>query len=69
LAALLAQDQEIWALWKRTTRKTAKLPQDRNTIGKIFGSLYSTGDATSSGTRLERRPDGITEIYVSHRVG
>lgn len=47
----------------------AKIPQDfiRNTIGKVFDSLYSTGERDKFRTRLERTPDGGTEIYLSHR--
>ena len=47
----------------------AKIPQDfiRRTIGKVFDSAYSTGERDKFRTRLERRPDGSTEIYVSHR--
>ncbi|MDF3035851.1 MAG: putative lipoprotein [Paucimonas sp.] len=47
----------------------AKIPQDfiRKTIGKVFDSLYSTGERYKFRTRLERRTDGSTEIYVSHR--
>ena len=47
----------------------AKLPQDilRATIGKVFDSLYSTGERDKFRTRLERSANGDTEIYVSHR--
>ncbi|WP_353153360.1 outer membrane protein assembly factor BamC [Herminiimonas fonticola] len=47
----------------------AKIPQDfiRNSLGKIFDSLYSTGERDKFRTRLERRGDGATEVYVSHR--
>jgi outer membrane protein assembly factor BamC len=47
----------------------AKIPQDfiRRTIGKVFDSAYSTGERDKFRTRLERRPDGMTEIYISHR--
>jgi outer membrane protein assembly factor BamC len=47
----------------------AKIPQDfiRNTIGKVFDSIYSTGERDKFRTRLERAPDGGTEIYISHR--
>jgi outer membrane protein assembly factor BamC len=47
----------------------AKIPQDfiRNTIGKVFDSLYSTGERDKFRTRLERTADGGTEIYISHR--
>jgi outer membrane protein assembly factor BamC len=46
-----------------------KIPQDfiRNTIGKVFDSAYSTGERDKYRTRLERLPDGSTEIYISHR--
>ena len=47
----------------------AKLPQDfiRGTIGKLIDSAYSTGELDKFRTRLERAPDGDTEIYISHR--
>ncbi|HSV54163.1 MAG TPA: outer membrane protein assembly factor BamC [Burkholderiaceae bacterium] len=47
----------------------AKLPQDfiRSAIGKVFDSLYSTGERDKFRTRLERNAAGGTEIYVSHR--
>jgi outer membrane protein assembly factor BamC len=47
----------------------AKLPQDfiRSTIGKLFDSLYSTGERDKFRTRLERNASGGTEIYVTHR--
>lgn len=47
----------------------AKLPQDiiRSTLGKVFDSLYSTGERDRFRTRLERRSDGKTEVYITHR--
>jgi outer membrane protein assembly factor BamC len=47
----------------------AKIPQDfiRNTLGKVMDSLYSTGERDKFRTRLERGPNGSTEIYISHR--
>ena len=47
----------------------AKLPQDfiRNALGKVFDSLYSTGERDRFRTRLERNATGGTEIYISHR--
>jgi len=47
----------------------AKIPQDfiRNSLGKVLDSLYSTGERDKFRTRLERSPDGSTEIYLSHR--
>jgi outer membrane protein assembly factor BamC len=47
----------------------AKIPQDliRRSIGKVFDSLYGTGERDKFRTRLERNPAGGTEIYISHR--
>jgi len=47
----------------------AKIPQDfvRSTLGKVFDSLYSTGERDKFRTRLERGPNGTTEIFISHR--
>jgi outer membrane protein assembly factor BamC len=47
----------------------AKIPQDliRRSIGKVFDSLYGTGERDKFRTRLERTPNGGTEIYISHR--
>ena len=67
---LLAQDQENLGIMETDyAENRAKVPQDfiRNTIGKVFDSLYSTGERDKFRTRLERRPDGSTEIYISHR--
>jgi outer membrane protein assembly factor BamC len=46
----------------------AKLPNDvvRNTIGRLLGNLYDTGERDSYRTRLERTATG-TEVYISHR--
>ncbi len=47
----------------------ANIPEDflRRTLGRVFDSLYSTGERDKYRTRLERRADGSTEIYISHR--
>ena len=47
----------------------AKLPQDfiRSTLGKMLDSLYSTGERDKFRTRLERNPNGSTDIYITHR--
>ena len=47
----------------------AKLPQDiiRGTLGKLVDSVYSTGELDRFRTRLERNPNGSTEIFISHR--
>ncbi len=47
----------------------AKIPQDflRSALSYVLDSLYSTGERDKFRTRLERRADGSTEIYISHR--
>jgi len=47
----------------------AKLPQDfiRSTIGKVFDGLYSTGERDLYRTRVERNPQGGSDIFISHR--
>ena len=47
----------------------SKIPQDflRNAIGRVFDRAYSTGERDKFRTRLERLPDGSTEVYISHR--
>ena len=67
---LLALDQENLGIMETDfAENRAKLPQDfiRETIGKVFESLYSTGERDKFRTRLERNAAGGTEIFVSHR--
>ena len=67
---LLAQDQENLGIMETDyAENRAKLPQDfiRNALGKVLESLYSTGERDKFRTRLERRPDGGTDIFISHR--
>jgi outer membrane protein assembly factor BamC len=47
----------------------AKLPQDaiRNTVGKVFDGLYSTGERDKFRTRVERHADGGSDVYITHR--
>ena len=47
----------------------AKIPQDiiRNTLGKVFDSLYSTGERDKFRVRVERDAKGGTDIYITHR--
>jgi outer membrane protein assembly factor BamC len=46
----------------------AKLPTDvvRNTIGRLLGTLYDTGERDQYRTRVERTATG-SEIYIAHR--
>jgi outer membrane protein assembly factor BamC len=67
---LLSQDQENLGIMETDyAENRAKLPQDfiRSALGKVLDGLYSTGERDKFRTRLERRTDGGTEIYVSHR--
>ncbi|MFM2405293.1 MAG: hypothetical protein RL223_3173 [Pseudomonadota bacterium] len=47
----------------------AKLPDDilRRTLGNLIDRLYSTGERDAYRTRVERRADGGSEVYISHR--
>jgi outer membrane protein assembly factor BamC len=47
----------------------ARVPLDfiRRTLGKVVDGLYSTGTLDKFRVRVERLPDGRSEIYVTHR--
>lgn len=64
-----SESQEAGIMETDWAEDRAKIPQDfiRNTLGKVLDSLYSTGLRDKFRTRLERTPDGNTEIYISHR--
>jgi outer membrane protein assembly factor BamC len=67
---LLTQNQANLGIMETDwAENRAKLPQDfiRNSIGKVFDALYSTGERDKFRTRLERTAVGATEIYISHR--
>lgn len=67
---LLVQDQaDLGIMETDWAENRAKIPQDfiRNTIGKVFDSLYSTSERDKFRTRLERNANGGTEIYITHR--
>ncbi|MBX3609971.1 MAG: outer membrane protein assembly factor BamC [Hydrogenophaga sp.] len=67
---LIDVDQETLGIMETDwAENRAKIPQDiiRSTIGKLFDSLYSTGERDKFRTRLERNTNGGTEIYVTHR--
>jgi outer membrane protein assembly factor BamC len=67
---LLTLDQEKLGIMETDyAENRAKLPQDfiRQSLGKVFDSLYSTGERDKFRTRLERNTAGGTEIYISHR--
>lgn len=67
---LMTLDQENLGIMETDfAENRAKLPQDfiRETLGKLFENLYSTGERDKFRTRLERNAAGGTEIFVSHR--
>ncbi|MES2978163.1 MAG: outer membrane protein assembly factor BamC [Pseudomonadota bacterium] len=66
---LSLEQQNLGIMETDYAENRAKLPQDfiRNTLGKVLESLYSTGERDKFRTRLEKAPNGGTEIYVSHR--
>jgi outer membrane protein assembly factor BamC len=47
----------------------ARVPLDlvRRTLGRVVDGFYSSGTLDKFRTRIERLPDGRSEIYVSHR--
>jgi len=66
---LKRESPEVGIMETDWAENRAKIPQDflRNTLGKVFDSLYSTGERDKFRTRLERANDGSTEIFISHR--
>jgi len=66
---LLVDQPEAGVMETDWAENRAKLPQDfiRSTIGKVFDSLYSTGERDKFRTRVERQPNGTSEIYLTHR--
>jgi outer membrane protein assembly factor BamC len=63
------ENQETGVMETDWAENRAKIPQDlvRKTIGKVFDSLYSTGERDKFRTRVERAANGNVEIYISHR--
>ncbi|HOB66553.1 outer membrane protein assembly factor BamC [Ottowia sp.] len=67
---LLAVDQANMGIMETDwAENRGKIPQDfiRNTVGKVFDSLYSTGERDKFRTRMERNAQGGTDVYVTHR--
>lgn len=59
---------EIGVMQTSWAENRALLPDDiiRRTLGRVIGSLYSTGLRDRFRTRVERGPKG-TEIYIAHQ--
>jgi outer membrane protein assembly factor BamC len=66
---LVKDDPAVGVMETNWAENRARLPQDivRQTIGKVFDSLYSTGERDMYRTRVERAPGGGTDIYIVHR--
>ncbi len=66
---LLMDQKDLGIMETDWAENRAKIPDDflRNTLGKVLGSLYSTGERDKFRTRLERTANGGTEIFISHR--
>ena len=66
---LVESQQPLGLIETEWTENRAKLPQDavRKALGKVFDSLYSTGERDKFRTRLERNAAGGTDIIIAHR--
>jgi len=65
---LVVDQADVGVMETDWAENRAKLPTDfiRNTLGKVFDSLYSTGELDKYRTRVERSARG-TDIYIAHR--
>ena len=69
------EDAKAGVMETNWSMNRAKLPNDvvRNTIGRLLGNLYDTGERDRYRTRVERSSgagggsEGGSEIYISHR--
>ena len=68
---LTEANREIGVMQTDWAENHAKLPQDliRKYLGKVFDSLYDTGERDRYRTVFERSPDGkATQIFISHQT-
>ncbi|MDR7334097.1 outer membrane protein assembly factor BamC [Roseateles asaccharophilus] len=65
---VVKEQPELGIMETNWAENRAKLPQDfiRQTIGKVFDNLYSTGERDMYRTRIERGANG-TDVFISHR--
>ena len=65
---IAVEDAKAGVLETTWAENRAKLPVDavRNTIGRLLGSLYDTGERDQFRMRVERSTTG-SEIYIAHR--
>ena len=66
---LTQDDRKLGVMETDWAENHAKLPQDiiRRTIGKVFGSLYDTGERDKFRTRFEQAGPDVTHIFISER--
>ena len=68
---LTEANRELGVMQTDWAENRAKLPQDliRKYLGKVFDSLYDTGERDRYRTVFERVPDGKgTQIFISHQT-
>jgi len=67
--SLVSENAEAGTMETDWAENRSKIPTDliRSTIGRVFDSLYTSSERDKFRTRVERRPDGGSEIYISHR--
>jgi outer membrane protein assembly factor BamC len=65
---LVVAQPELGVMETEWAENRVKLPQDviRRTLGKVFNSLYDTGERDKYRTRVERTSRG-TDVYIAHR--
>ncbi len=65
---LVVDQPQIGAMETEWAENRARLPDDvlRRTLGKVFNSLYSTGERDKFRVRVERTAAG-SEVYLTHR--
>ncbi len=65
---LAVDEARIGVMETNWAENRAKLPNDviRNTLGRLVGNLYDTGERDLFRTRIERTDKG-SEVFVSHR--
>ena len=65
---IAVEDAKAGVLETTWAENRAKLPADvvRNTIGRLLGNLYDTGERDQFRMRVERTASG-SEIYIAHR--
>ncbi len=65
---LVVDQADVGVMETEWAENRVKLSDDivRRTLGKVFDSLFSTGERDKYRTRVERSPRG-TDIYIAHR--